>query len=805
MHVHLRTIATRHSEARGRAKRWAFYLLTTTALSAFGFPALAVAQGAASDQAPVADNEPRKLDAVIVTAQKRAQNLQDVPLSIQAIGEAKIENLGIQQFEDLALIAPSVSFVSAGPGTQNLFVRGISDGGNPNRTTTATATLYLDEQPLTVGGTIIDLHGYDIERYEILNGPQGTYYGSGSVSGTVRIITNKPDPTEFEAGFDLTAAAIQKGGAITTAEGFLNLPVANEKAAVRLVGWYDKDGGFIDNIPLTRTWANGAVSDNSNVAEKNYNNSTTIGGRAALRAELTPDWTGTVSGFYQKAETNGAWDHDPRRRGDLQVARFTPDRSEREFSQIGLTLEGATPIADIVLSTSYFSQDETRSSDYSDYVEYASFNQWIQQFACDDFYYYGNIGCNDPRMSFNADYFNDRWSTELRATSNGDGPLQWIAGAYYEKNRSEGFGFWDMPGIKFEGAPGAYYLAVNGGDPLPNEWYSYGTTGGRGTDEQTALFGELSYNLTEALKLTIGARVFDDSFSSPAGGWSGYFYDPKTGGEASSGGTSGEAYKLNIQYRLSENLLTYFNYAEGFRPGGSNGSIGQTNQFIPETYSPDYLDSYEIGWKSQFNNGRLTFNGAIYKMLWQDFQTSIYDINIAPVIFYANAGNAEVTGAEIELNTFLNDNWTVDFSANYTDSVLSEDFKSLVDPNLNFAGKGTRLPYVPEWKFSVSSRYEWQQSASTDGYIQASYSYTGETYNLLLSDPFRTDVGPQIQKAYSELDLRIGWKRGPYRLEAYGTNLFDERAQLFINTGYYDERITTNRPRTLGVRLIARY
>jgi outer membrane receptor protein involved in Fe transport len=771
-------------------------LMTTTCLIAFG------GAGAAIAQQPAAEPPRRTVDVITVTAQKREESLQDVPLSIQAIDSTRIQNLGISQFEDIVAFAPSVSFVSERPGTQNLFIRGIADGSNPNRTNTATATLYLDEQPLTVGGTIIDLHSYDIERFEVLNGPQGTYYGAGSVSGTVRIITNKPDPSGYEAGFDATVGTIENGGEIYTLEGFANIPIVEDRVAIRLVGWYDEQGGFVDNIPLTRTYTNGAVVSNAPFVQEDYNTSEITGGRVSLRADLTPNWTGKLSAFYQSADTTGAWDHDPRRRGDLQVARFAEDSGSREFSQYAGTLEGSTDFADIVLTTSYFSQDYQSSADYSDYVEYASFAPWIQQFACDQFYYYGNVGCNDPSMAFSTDNYDERWSTEIRATSNGDGPLSWIVGAYFESNQSEGFGIWEMPGIKFGGAPAAFYLSYYGGTPLPSEWYSYY---GSGDSEQIAVFGEVGYDITDRLTLTVGARLFEDSFSSDAGGWSNYFYEAKTGGAASSGDSSGEGFKFNLQYRISDNLLTYFNFAQGFRAGGSNGAIGQTNPNIPEVYDPDYLDSYEAGWKAQLLDGRLIFNGAVYRMIWEDFQTSIYDINIAPVIFYANAGNAEVLGFEADIQAQITDGWSFNFNANYNNSELTEDFRSLVDPTLIWAPEGRELPYVPAWKFSATTRYEFTVTDTIDGYIQAAYSYTDEVWNLLIEEAFQAGAVPERQDAYGTLDLRAGFNQGAYRLELFATNVTDERAEVFINTGYYDQRITTNRPRTLGVRLSARY
>lgn len=742
----------------------------------------ALAQGSADSSS--------KLEEVIVTAQKRNKSLQDTPLSIQAITAEQLENLGVQRFEDFVAFAPSVSFVSSGPGTQNMFMRGVSDGSNPNRPNTATSTLYLDEQPLTVGGTVVDLHSYDIDRYEVLNGPQGTYFGASSVSGTVRIITNKPELNKFSAGFDLTGASMHEGAERTTLEGFVNLPLG-EKTALRLTGWRDDDGGFIDNIQTTRAWLNGTVGDNSEFATEDYNESEITGGRAAIRTELNEDWAATLSGFYQEADVLGAWDHDPNRRGDLQVSRFGPDTSEREFGQGALTVEGSTAIADIVLATAYFKQQVSTTSDYSDYVEYSYYNAFVQQFACDDFYFYGNIGCNDPRMTFNNDYEDERWSTEIRATSNGASPLQWIAGIYYEKNEGDSALFWDYPGVNHSGAPAEYYISLFGGTPLPREWFS---TFDQTESEQFAAFGEVSYRFTDAFTGTLGLRVFDDEFESAAGGWSSYFYEPKGTSERISDGTDGESWKVNFEYRLSDDVHTYFNYAEGFRAGGSNGATGQNNPLVPETFAPDFLDSFEIGVKSTLADGRITLNGALFHMIWEDFQTSIFDLAVSPQVFFTNAGDADITGAEIDLRANLTQQWYLDINASVIEAELTSDFPS---PS-GLVETGTRLPYVPEVKFATSTRYEFELLEGNTGYAQVSYSYTGDTTNEL------SNVA-ETQDSYGLLDARLGWQRKGYTLEFFGTNLTDERAEIFINRGFSDERITTNRPRTFGLRLIARF
>lgn len=748
---------------------------------------LAAPQAAAEEAAAV--------EEVVVTARKRRDNLQDVPVSVQAFTADRIEELGIHRFEDFAVLAPSISFVSWLPGTQMMFIRGIADGSNPNRANTATATMYLDEQPLTYAGGIADLHNYDIERIEVLNGPQGTYYGASATSGTVRIITNKPDPARFEAGTDVTLGLIDEGDNMRTAEGFANIPVS-ERTAVRIVGWYDESTGFVDNIARTRTYKNGASATNSPFVKEDYNEERTVGLRAAARTEFQGGWRATLSGFWQGTEIVGAWDHDPVRVAELEVARFGPEFGELDVGQVALTVEGDLGIADIVYAGAYFDRHRQHRSDYSDYVEYASFGSWIQQFACSDFYWYGNVGCNDPSMFYDADFASERWSHEVRLTSSGESRFNWVVGAYAEQNESDNLIFWDMPGIQHEGAPGAYYVANNGGSPLPNEWWS---ADWRGDWEQVAVFGEASFDVMDRLQATVGLRAFESEFGGDTA-WAGYFYDAKTFSADTAGSTDDTIFKFSLTLDATDSLLAYFTYAEGFRPGGGNAE-GATNPSVPEIYQPDVLDSYEIGWKATLAGGRATFNGAVYTMQWQDFQTSIYDLLISPLIFRANAGDAEVQGFEAELQAALTPNLFLQVAATMNDSVLAEDFNSTVDPSVVWAEAGRELPYVPRWKFSATSRYEWEQAGGVTGHAQMTWSFTDESWNLLITEPFQAQAVPKRQAAYSLLDLRVGWDvASRYAVEVFATNLLDERAQIFINTGNYDERITTNRPRTFGLR-----
>src|SRR6204780_1938218 len=258
-----------------------------------------ILSGAAAVSMPAHAADSDALAEIIVTARKQTENLQDVPQSIDVFTARDIQNLGISQFEDYATRSPSISYISIGPGYQQFFMRGVSDGSNPNVANASTTGLYLDEQSLSYFGGIPDLHMYDIQRIEVLNGPQGTLYGASSMSGAVKTITNKPDPAAFAAGIDLDGGQIDGGLQNETVEGYVNIPLISDVAALRVSGFYAHRGGFIDNLLTTRNWINGTTSDNSQWAGNNYNHEELYGGRAAINFKFSDSWSAILSGDYQ--------------------------------------------------------------------------------------------------------------------------------------------------------------------------------------------------------------------------------------------------------------------------------------------------------------------------------------------------------------------------------------------------------------------------------------------------------------------------------------------------------------------------
>ena len=739
------------------------------------------------------DDTSGRIEEIVVTAQKRSASIQDVPLAIQAFDGDRIDELGIHRFEDFALLAPTINIASWIPGTTSMVMRGVSDGGGGGDTA-ATATLYLDEQPLTFRGQVPDLHHYDIERIEILNGPQGTHYGASATSGAVRVITNKPDHDAFSAGADVSAGAIKDGDHTRTVEGFVNIPLADGRAAIRLVGWYDASLGFVDNLPADRTYVNGVTVSNDRFVEDDYNEEEATGFRAALRASLGERWTGMLTVLNQESDIRGSWDYEPGLGGDREVTRFLPEQSDLSYGQVALTLEGDLDIGDLVYAGAYYRRNSDTVSDYSSYVAYVPWAGWTQQFACNDFYWYGNTDCNDPSMYFDLEWNVDRSSHEARLTSSGEGPLNWIVGAFFEETESRQIAFWGMSGIQHGGVPSAYYLGTNGGSPLPEEWYFADAVYNW---EQLAGFGEIEYRLSDSWRATFGMRAFQSRYDKAPSPDFNIFYDPKAGGTSVDASSDDVIYKLNLTWEASDDLLVYFNFAQGFRPGGANTTAADDN--IPDTYGPDVLDSYEVGWKSTLADGRVTFNGAVYQMQWRDFQTNIYDPDVGVVNFIANVGDAETQGFEFDVQAYLTESLAVQFAGTYNDGSLTERFQASESA---FAEAGQRLPLVSEWKAFANVRQQWQQTPSILGYAQATWSHTGDSWNQLVTAGY-VAFAPQLQDSYSTLDGRVGWvfNEGRLGVELYATNLLDEQADIFINTAQADQRITTIRPRTLGVRL----
>ncbi len=773
------------------------------ASTAHGAPSSSTASGAASES----------LAEITVTARKRTENLQDVPQSIDVFTAKDLQNLAITRFEDYATKTPSVSFISTGPATQMFFMRGVSDGSNPNVVNTSSTGFFVDDMSMSFFGTIPDLHEYDIERIEILNGPQGTLFGAGSMSGAIRIITNKPDPNEFSAGVDVDGGKIRSGGINTTYEGFVNLPIVDGRSALRLSVYAKHDGGFIDNLLTTRDWVNGVVSTNAQFARNNYNTQNVDGGRAAVKQIFNDQWNAVLGAGYQSQRHVGAWDQDPKY-GKRKVSRFAPEFGSDYVKSLDLHIDGDVGIADLVFASTYQQQTIHQVNEYSEYVQYSPVAGFlpenIQAYACltDPINSTGGVfsGCNVPAQYYVYDNNTQRWSNELRLQSKPGGRLQWLAGLYWEKTKDTYSLFYAMPGLQPQGDAyqailaryNSYYTV--GASPLPSEWYSYKS---RFDYLDTTEFADLTFNLSNRWSIEGGVQHYKSSFTSGSL-YAGYFWNPKVP-SFDSGGSHKVNAKAGLNFKAGKNLLFYGIFSQGFRDGGANSGLGVTcyAKGAPAAYAPDTLNNFEVGWKSTLLDGRMTWNGAFYLMNWQGYQAPVFDLGICPSGFNANLGNARIYGAESNIDYKVTEGLSVQISGSYNDSHLTTN----TFQNADFiVVPGERLPFVPYFSYSANARYEKPLAPGLAGFVQYDIAHKGDMWSdLRVVD--RHGFGRSLQPAYDISNLRAGVQapNGHWTAEAYVSNLFDKNAVIYTNTANYDHRQTTNEPRVIGLRLSYRW
>ena len=771
--------------------------------------AVAAALAVAPPRAPAAqpsESSSGALQEIVVTARKREENLQDVPLSIDVFTKKDMQNLGITGFDDYAQKVPSISFISTGPGTQLFVMRGVSDGSNPNYANASATGFFVDDMSMSWQGVQPDLHLYDIERIEVLNGPQGTTFGAGSMAGAVRYITNKPDVNAFSGGIDLNGGHIQGGQENWTYEAFLNAPIIEGVLGLRVSAFSDSHGGFINNALTTRTWVNTAVSNNAQWARSDYNRAHVEGGRVALKGVLNDRWNATLTYSFQRQATQGAWDEDPNL-APRTVERFGPENHRFEARMLDFHVDGDVGIGDLVFASTYWALPTRQQNEYSQYIE--NFNGGANEgVTCLNDPVYGTgpyTGCKAPIQYYEYHTNPQRWSDELRLASKAGGRFHWLVGLYWEKTKDDSSGStYYMPGLRTNSPAFQYYNYYSGAPPgstsLPaNQWYAYSTR----TDYlQTTEFTNISFDVTDKLNIEAGVVHFHSDFRyySPFGQFA---YAPTTPSLNVGSSNKWDA-KYGINYKVTDKVLVYADFAQGFRDGGTNSGYPQScyTKGVPQKYVPDTLNNYEIGLKTESLNGRLVWNTAAYLMHWKQLQTIIYDVDIcAPSSFYVNVGNARIYGVESNINYKLSANWSLQAAGSYTDSHLVSTQYTTFEPNV-----GERLPFVPYFSWSWNLRYEHPLVTGLRGYAQIDMAHKGDMWDDLHVQG--SNGFPRLlQPDYSILNLRLGLspEGGHWLTEFYITNLTDKNAIVYTNTGNFDLRETTNEPRVIGLRVNYRF
>ena len=430
------------------------------------------------------------LEVITVTATKRVESLQDVPLSIQALGTAKLEELNIQNFNDYVKYLPSVTYQSFGPGFAKIYMRGVSSGGTPNHTGSLPSVgVYLDEQPITTIQGPIDIHTYDIARVETLPGPQGTLYGASSQAGTIRIITNKPDASAFSAAYDVQGNSVDHGDFGGTAEGYVNIPITSF-AAVRLVAWEEHDAGYINNVPGTLTYPlpSGFTLNNAAIAKRHYNAVDIQGARAALKINLNDNWTVTPVVQTQKERNGGQFGFNPKN-GDLNVAHFYPESARDEWYQAAMTLEGNVSNFDIVYAYGLIKRHDETFSDYTDYsLAYNNYFTYFQDAT--------GAPLANPSQRINGRDHYTMQSQELRVSSPKEYPFRATAGLFMARQQHQIEQRYIIDGLGPQ-------VSV---DDWPDTWW---LTDEKRINRDYAMFAELSLDITPKLTATAGIRRFE--------------------------------------------------------------------------------------------------------------------------------------------------------------------------------------------------------------------------------------------------------------------------------------------------------
>lgn len=727
------------------------------------------------------------LEEIVVTATKRSTSLQKTPLAISAMSERSMALRGIDDLTDLVTSVPGLTLRDGGPGQTRPIIRGIFGPGEPQ------VGVYFDETPFSgapgttnnAGRFSPELKPFDVQRVEVLKGPQGTLYGGGSMGGTIRYLLNKPDTKEYSAKIATEGSTVENGSAGYQINGALNLPLVTDQVALRLVGYKRDDGGFIDNVTLGKDDINDVVTE---------------GGRVMLRW-LATDTLTVDAAFHQQEQVVGGGFHINTDLGDddPQTHIGANEPFEDDISLATLTLENSFEHFDALYSFSRFERDAVFNL-FNDFPEGFPFPKLLQK---------------QPQ-----DLSTD--THELRFTSSSSGNIDWVVG-FFSQSRESGI----ETRISSPDANGNEPGNVTNDPNDPNGELFFFNRTVDATLDQDSIYGELAYHFTERFTGTIGARWFDIANSSTV---TNIVAIPATPiddilAQTTNGDESGTTFKLHVAYDLSDDILLYSQWAQGYRPGAANQnssniaiddpSLGE----VPESFESDSVDSYEIGMNSTWLEKRLTLNGAIYHMQWDDIQVESRGPS-GLFTYMTNGDGAEVTGVELETAYQVTDNLVLSSSVSYTQAELTgatpfNRSSTLPDGSRgsNSGLDGDSIPNVPELTFNASLEYAHDLSDGLNALFFIDYAYVDESataYSEFLVDSEfnRTDTPnptySDVQGGYGIVDVRLGLEADAWSAFLYADNLFDKRGisqvrvdGTFVAPPGYS---TIERPRTLGFR-----
>ena len=657
---------------------------------------------------------------IVVTAQKREERLIDVPLSITAITAQEVERRGISSIQDLSFAVPGLTMREDGPGSYTIFLRGIANASG----TGPLVSVYEDESPLSLTGfDQITPVALDIQRIEVLKGPQGTLYGQGSAAGTIRYITNKVNLDAFEGSAAAEVYSVNTGDFGQKLDGVVNVPIVPGKLGLRVAGKFETGGGWIDQPRANITNGNG--TDLVHVRAKLH-----WAPVDALHIE------GTVTVHRAKTQLGLGYE-EPDRTAPIAISTaevLVP--KEYNYTIYGLTMTYDFGFAELVSSTNYIDFDHRYPTAYTPRVGNKSFNV---------------VEGNDKRWN-NTEQF----SQELRLASSGGGPLDWTVGAFYRDAKDKLFALSDF---RFLGN-------ITRDAPFTSIAFY----------KNYSLFGDISYNITDALKIGAGLRYFEDTQKS-------------SNGVVVEGPQKFDSLdpRVFVSYALGKDANIYASVTKGFRSGGFNRGV------LPE-YEPEKILSYEIGAKAVILDGALSFEVAGFYTDYEDMvRRGLLLINGTFRSLTSNIGRVEVKGIEGGFTLYPGNGLTFSATGAYITSEVTE-IKSTDAVNR----VGDRTDYVPRVSFTISANQDFDWAESVPGFARLDLNYRDKVSYIDRSS-FLASALPQMSDALTLINARVGANVGGTEIEAFVLNLLDQNKSIDPYQQWGNANRT--RPRTIGLRV----
>lgn len=842
----------------------------------------------AADPPPdAATISPDQLAQVIVTAQRVAQNLQNVPITMQVLTAKTLSNLNTTTFEDFLQFLPNVSIAPSGPGQDQIIIRGLNNGESG---TQAGGTLqafpnvavYLDDESEALPSRNLDVYAVDLQRIEVLEGPQGTLFGGGAEAGVIRYITNKPKLDVTEGAAEASYGSTAHGAPNSSANVVLNVPLIPHTLAARGVFYTDRRGGYIDNLPgefhrmgtdLGLAERNGGVVatggvvlqpgqvpadsvviNNDLIAGKSINSVTYTGGRLEVLGQVNDDWnvllaesyqTMDAQGvFYQQAQTDDLTPIPP-----LSVTLFNPSFDDDQFENTALTVSGKLGDWRVVYSGAYLIRNVDQEYDLTTYAR----GIWGSYYQCTGYSssYDPPTKCYTPSATFHEQERNTHVSHELHVMTPEDKRLRAISGVYWEKFQvfdQSDYNYRSVPTCTptfntecfLDVAPRPGVIANNPNVRSPDDGFFDDVVRGY---KQTALYASVDFDIIpKKLTLTAGTRWFRYD-EAETGQDVGSFYCKYYAGQVATnfapcsptnyngfgpGGpygiilddsTTAKGFRSrgNLTWHVTDNVMLYYTWSQGFRPGGFNrGSSGHlkdqngVNQYItPVAFAPDTVTNNEFGWKAELLDGRVLFNGSIYQESWSNVQTGIDDPQggLGNLAFVTNGPGYRVRGVEPSIQARIAPGLVLATSAAWNSSSQTnspylvvnnpesvnygQSITSIPNP---FGPLGSPLPYAPPFKGSLVLRYTWALQdyalfAQVSGVHQA-HSFTSTGY-----------VQGYELPSFSTYDASFGVSKDNWHVVFYGQNLTNEKTIVNEGSSFGIVRQSPLRPRVLAIKV----